>query len=107
MRFIGKLTTTLLAAALAGIAAVPASAGAPPAEPAELLPDLVQQPPDTLRLSGSGNAWRLGFGSTVSNEGAGAFRIDGHGGGGIDLPMTADQIISMDDGTTQTEPGVG
>lgn len=95
-----------LAVALASAAlAVPASAVTPP--PAELLPDLVQKTPEGLRLAGSGGTWRLAFSSTVRNDGAGPFRIEGHGGGAIDVPMVADQVVSLDDGTTTTYPAVG
>jgi hypothetical protein len=72
-----------------------------------VLPDLVQDVPDGLRLAGADDSWRLAFSSTIRNAGAGPFRIEGHGGGAADVPMTADQVVARDDNTTQTYPAIG
>jgi hypothetical protein len=98
-----KLLFLLTTLASAVVAVAPAVADSP----TELLPDLVQDQPAGLRIAGSGNAWRLAFDSTVRNTGDGPFKIQGHGGGAIDIPMVADQVVSLGDGSTTTYPGVG
>jgi len=67
----------------------------------QLLPDLVEQTPATISASGG----QLTFDSEVVNHGNGPLTIHGHNpSGGL---MTADQVITMSDGSTQTVGGIG
>jgi hypothetical protein len=70
-----------------------------------MLPDLRQAIPNGIGLSLIDGAWRLGFDSTVTNDGPGFLKISGTGPG--DETMVADQIIQMSDGTTTTVPAIG
>jgi hypothetical protein len=66
----------------------------------QLLPDL-EQTPATISASGG----QLTFDSEVVNHGNGPLTIHGHNpSGGL---MTADQVITMSDGSTQTVGGIG
>jgi hypothetical protein len=67
----------------------------------ELLPDLVEQTPANITTQGA----TLTFDSEVVNRGNGELRIFGHDpSGGL---MTADQLIKMSDGSTETVRGIG
>ncbi|MEA2424277.1 MAG: hypothetical protein QOH13_687, partial [Thermoleophilaceae bacterium] len=104
------LTRTPLYLALALAAAIPAALAGPahsddPPVPQEVLPDLRQLLPANVKVGSIGGQWRLGFDSEVVNDGPGYLKIRGTGPGGG--PMTADQVIQMDDGSSTTVPGIG
>ena len=86
--------------------AVPAAARAGGPQP--LLPDLMQEVPQDIRIQQNPDApgdWQLGFTSVVGNVGAGPLEIHGVGPGNAD--MTAYQVIHMSGGGTtedQTKP---
>src|SRR4051794_23058277 len=91
----------LVAACCAAFAAAPVGA----AGPAEVLPDLDEAAPAALSVSQSSGIWRLAFSSGVVNVGDGPLHI--HGSGPGDETMVADQVVSLDDGSTTTYPDVG
>jgi hypothetical protein len=93
-----------VAAALPAIGAAPAQSVDPGAAQ-EVLPDLRQLVPANVSVGLVGGEWRLGFDSEVANDGPGYLHIKGTGPG--NAPMTADQIVQMDDGTSTTLPGAG
>src|SRR4051812_34735969 len=68
----------------------------------KLLPDLVEQTPATISASGG----QLTFDSEVVNRGNGPLTIHGHGRDSSGN-MPADQVINMDDGSTQTIASIG
>jgi glucose/arabinose dehydrogenase len=74
------------------------------------LPDLDQEAPTQLDIAveGAGKQpdYRLGFGSAVSNIGAGPLIIDGHRSKGTPT-MVGDQVIDRDDGSQAVVHGVG
>jgi hypothetical protein len=72
-----------------------------------MLPDLVQEPPTQVSITQSSASYRLGFNSAVENHGAGPLIVNGHRASTATSAMTADQIVNLTDGTTQTISGVG
>ena len=69
----------------------------------ELLPNLVEQTPANISASGG----QLTFDSEVVNKGNGPLTIHGHRPSNNGQNMTADQIINMSDGSTETVGGIG
>ena len=80
-----------------------------PQAPAELLPDLDQEPPSKLVVTEAAQAgrpvFRLGFASAVINVGAGPLIVDGRRVGGVGA-MRADQLVRRADGSTRVVAGV-
>jgi hypothetical protein len=68
----------------------------------QILPDLVEQTPANISASGG----QLTFDSEVVNRGNGPLTIHGHRSSASGN-MTADQVINMSDGSTQTVGGIG
>jgi hypothetical protein len=75
--------------------------------PTQLLPDLVQQPPTQMSITQSSASYRLGMNSAVENHGVGPLLVNGHRSSTATANMTADQVVDLSDGTTQTFPGIG
>lgn len=73
---------------------------APVASADELLPDVEQHAPANISSSYAGGEFRVGFGSQVTNVGAGPLEIHGTGPG--NAPMQADQLVSNPVSTTPT-----
>lgn len=77
---------------------------------AELLPDLdpaaPQRPQVTQAEDGSGTIY-LTFNAGFANVGKGPLVLRGHRGSEGEPTMTADQVVSLDDGGETTRPGVG
>jgi Lysyl oxidase len=75
------------------------------------LPDLDQEVPSQLLVAPSGSrdqrAWWLGFGSAVSNIGAGPLVINGHRPNRRSPAMVADQLLAREGQAPDVIPGVG
>jgi hypothetical protein len=76
-----------------GTIVVAAAALAAPADPAPLLPDLVQERPKDLGVVEAGGEFRLGFWSGVSNTGAAPLVIEGARASRSTPHMTATQVV--------------
>jgi hypothetical protein len=77
-------------------------AGTPRSGPRELLPDFDQRAPFALTVAGT----KLGFSSATDNVGEGAIWIRGFRGG-AGLPMRAQQLVRLSDGTVRRYEGAG
>jgi hypothetical protein len=93
-------------APLMGVAALLVlPAGARAGTPTPLLPDLVQEVPQSVRVQENPEQpgdFQIGFSSIVGNVGAGPFEVDGEFG--PDAPdMTAYQVIHLSDGSTSED----
>jgi fibronectin type 3 domain-containing protein len=73
----------------------------------QMLPDLVQEPPTKVSVTQSSASYRLGFNSAVENHGSGPLIVNGHRSSTATANMTADQIVNLTDGSTQTISGIG
>lgn len=89
-----------------GLAAA-ATAAPPPPRPAELLPDLVQESPQTIGVSRVRGRDLLGFRSAVHNAGDGPLIIDARRSSTRVGDMAAVQLIRRADGATRTVAGGG
>jgi len=69
----------------------------------ELLPDLVEQTPGNVTTQGA----TLTFDSEVVNQGNGPLTIHGHRSSNNGQNMTADQIVNLSGGGTETVPNIG
>jgi Lysyl oxidase len=69
----------------------------------ELLPDLVEQTPANVKADSTG----LTFDSQVINRGNGPLTIHGHRPSNNGQNMTADQIVNLAGGGTETVAGIG
>jgi hypothetical protein len=105
-------TAAAVVVAAGGVALTAASLAGSSDPPAELLPDLEQRSP--YSLSGQtvpgerGPRFRLGFGSSVDNVGAGPLLVVGRRDPGAAAgEMLASQLVRRSDGSTRTYPGVG
>jgi hypothetical protein len=98
---VGGLTALFLAT-LVGV-----SQGRSRAPAADLLPDLVHQLPHSLTVTRAGGAYRLGFGSSVTNEGSGPLVVDARRARRTQPTMTARQLIRRDTGGWRQTPEVG
>jgi hypothetical protein len=97
-------------AGLAGVllvAVVGVSRGVTRAPAADLLPDLVHQLPYSLTVTRSGGAYRLGFASSVTNEGAGPLVVDARRARRTQPTMSANQLIKRDTGGWRQTSEVG
>src|SRR4051794_1318103 len=97
----GRIACAAVALTLA--AGVPTATAAP----AELLPDLVEQPPTDLQIDGGSGAWHLGFTSAIENHGDGELRVEGSRPDTSSPLMSADQVIRRSDGSSVRYPGIG
>lgn len=99
-----------LVAGLALILVTPAFAQAPSEPTGPQLPDLEQEPPSGLVLSGAGQAghatYFLGFRSAVRNVGLGPLIIRGRRSRTTPV-MRATQVVQRADGAVDRVPGVG
>lgn len=109
---VGLVTVVTVGWALGESDARPGPAPAVSSErraPAELLPDLDQEPPTKLVVTETTRAGRrvvrLGFASAVTNVGAGPLVIDGRRTRGVG-PMRAEQLVRRSDGSTRAVPRV-
>jgi Lysyl oxidase len=84
-----------------GLALVMLTAGRAEAA-SQMLPDLVQHVPTNVGVNGS----NISFDSEVVNTGSGRLWVHGHRSS-TSGNMTADQIVQMSDGSTQTIPAIG
>jgi hypothetical protein len=73
----------------------------------ELLPDLEQRVPFTLRVSSDAGRFRLGFASAVSNVGDGPLVVRASRPGRKVKTMTARQLVQTDAGRERAGPVVG
>ncbi len=81
--------------------------GSGEASAAELLPDIDPTAPTGLRIAADGSGgFQLSFDATFDNIGAGPLHIDGHRPSTSER-MVADQVITLSDGSTRLNPGVG
>ncbi|MCW2766492.1 MAG: Quinoprotein glucose dehydrogenase [Nocardioides sp.] len=81
-------------------------------ESAVRLPDLDQETPTQLavreQVSGGTRSYLLGFRSAIRNVGDGPLIIEGHRSQDLEsAPMSADQLIDTEAGSTERVPGVG
>jgi serine protease len=105
---VGKLVALLALLALGAFVSI-ALAARPSATAQEQLPDLDQEIPSHLGVVADPSrrgAYVLGFESAVRNIGNGPLVIQGHRVASTPK-MTADQIVSRGDGSTDVVPGVG
>jgi hypothetical protein len=72
----------------------------------ERLPDVVERPPTSLRLSNSSGRWLLGFTTAVDNVGEGAFVVVGRRPPGA-AAMVAAQRVTLGSGRYRLYPKVG
>jgi Lysyl oxidase len=98
---LGALVGTL------GIAGATALANPPVAQPGDLLPDLVQEPPSDIGITQVRGRYLLGFRSAVHNAGEGPLTIVGRRANRSVRDMTAVQVIRRSDGTSRTVHGTG
>lgn len=107
-RLLPKSLVCLAATAAACAMAGPASAAT---QPKPLLPNLFQSIPRELGVetdtSGLFPRYELGFASAVHNNGEGPLLIHSHRPDTSNPDMTADQIVTMSDGSRQLNAGVG
>ena len=105
------MTRSLLRLAVLGAALTLEFAPPAAAEATELLPDIDPIAPTGLavQVSGEGGArrFRIGFVSRAGNVGAGPLIVRGHRADLFEPQMVADQVISLSDGSTETNPGIG
>jgi hypothetical protein len=109
-----KLTRPLLAAIVAVLSLTTIVAVAQAAKrraAADLLPDLVQEPPAGLDLrivnGPQGEIYRLGFSSAVHNAGAGPLEIHAARASTATPAMSAEQLVHREDGTVRRRPRIG
>jgi hypothetical protein len=95
-----------LVVAAAALLALPAAAHAgTPVPPHELLPDLVQEVPQTVQTQADPEQpghFQVGFTSIVGNVGEGPMEIHGTGPG-LGVDMTAHQVVYMSDASPKVE----
>jgi hypothetical protein len=72
----------------------------------ELLPDVVERPPTSLRISSSNGRWLLGFTTAVDNLGDGPFVVAGRRPPGSPT-MQASQRVTLSPGRYRSYPAVG
>lgn len=72
----------------------------------ELLPDVVERPPTSLRISLANGRWLLGFTTAVDNVGDGAFVVVGRRAPGSAV-MDAAQRVTLSPGRYRVYPKVG
>lgn len=72
----------------------------------ELLPDVVERPPTSLRISSSGGRFLLGFTTAVDNVGDGPFVVVGRRPAGSKT-MQASQRVTLSPGRYRSYPEVG
>jgi hypothetical protein len=77
------------------------------AQPAKLLPDLVQSPPRALSVYRDGDSWRLTFLSAVENDGAGPMLLEGRRHDESTPAMEVTQIVRRADGASASYPVAG
>jgi Lysyl oxidase len=111
-RVLVRVVPVLVAMALCGAALAAVAGGRDPlAGEAELLPDLDQELPWDLEITGGGHGarrhYRLGFGSAVRNVGDGPLTVSGRRDLDADPTMTADQLIELRDAPAAVVEGVG
>jgi serine protease len=105
---VGKLVATLAVLALGAFGSV-ALAAHSRANAQLLLPDLDQEIPSHLQVVADPSrpgGYDLGFESAVRNIGDGPFVIHGHRDASTPT-MTADQVVSRSDGSTEVLPAIG
>jgi hypothetical protein len=102
-----RLKLTIATAALCAAVVVVAGAYAGRPQQGLLLPDLVQEPPTAVQVRAAGDRFRLGFGSAVTNRGAGPLIIEARRPSRRSAGMSATQLIRREDGRTLRRPGVG
>jgi hypothetical protein len=70
----------------------------------ELLPDLVQSPPQALTTVRVDDGWRLAFLSAVENEGRGPLLVEGRRSSRAETAMNVRQLVRRSDGSTASYP---
>jgi len=105
------LHVILVAGAITGLALVPSAGGQAPGSPTELLPNLNQEIPGSIRVervgAGRRTRFKLRFASQIDNLGTGPLHLVGHRASAAVPAMTVDQVISRSDGSTVTRTNVG
>ena len=89
------------------VAGAPGVAAPPSAQPGDVLPDLVQEPPTDIGITLVRGRWLLGFRSAVHNAGEGPLTVVGRRANRTVRDMIAVQVVQRSDGTTRTIHGTG